>query len=289
VAVQWVQLGAGQTLVASARGAWIQRAELGAMTLNGPMPDAHPATIETTRQLLDGAIIAAEANAAPECAPPITAVRWAWYLVGQWYCAHHSVALLPELIARFKAAGDGDLAEFAAVKLEEERGHDLLPLADLRALGYDAEALVASVKPAPSVAAVVEYARSCAHGAQPAEFFGYVYALERRVLFWDEQLLGSIRGVLAGDVDALSGIRAHVEEFDQDHVAQALAFITGLPARRRGDIALGCHRTAQVLSAAWPGEHPPEAQLDAWLSPFRSPAARVTSATEEENDGVQSV
>lgn len=258
MSVQWVQLEAGQTLVASTRGAWIQQAELGAMTLDGPMPAGHPATIDTTRHLLDGAILAAEANAAPEWAPEISAIRWAWHLVGQWYCAHHSVALLPQLIARLEAAAEDDLAEFAGVKLEEERGHDRFPLADLRSLGFDAEALVAGVSPAPSVAAVVEYARSCARGARPAEFFGYVYALERRVLFWDEQLLGSIEAVLPDGVDALSGIRAHVEEFDRGHVGQALAFITGLPARHRSDIALGCHRTAHILSRAWPGEHPPD-------------------------------
>lgn len=287
--VQWVQLGEGQTLVASERGAWIQRAELGAMTLTGPMPTGHPATLETTRHLLDGALAAGEMNARPESAPPLTPMRWAWHLVGQWYCAHHSVALLPELVARCEASGERDLAEFAAVKLEEERGHDLLPLADLAALGYDAEALVTGVGPAPSVAAVVEYARSCARGAEPAEFLGYVYALERRVLFWDERLLGSVRAVLPSDVDALSGIRAHVEEFDTGHVEEALAFITELPARHRSAIALGCHRTAQVLSAGWPGEHPSEAQLTAWLTPFRGSTASIHPATQEENHGIRPV
>jgi hypothetical protein len=80
-----------------------------------------------------------------------------------------------------------------------------------------------------------------------------------------------------------------VEEFDTGHVEEALAFINGLPARHRSAIALGCHRTAQVLSAAWPGEQPSEAQLTAWLAPFRGPAASTHPATKEENHGVRPV
>jgi pyrroloquinoline quinone (PQQ) biosynthesis protein C len=277
VAAQWVQLGAGNTLVASRRGAWIQRPELGALTLAGEMPEDQPATVETTRHLLDGAITAAVQRGAPAAGPPaLTPLRWAWYLVGQWHCAHNSVALLPELIDRCRADGRDDLAQFAQLKLEEERGHDRLPLADLRALGYDAEAVVERIAPAPSVSAALAYARSCVRGADPAEFFGYVYALERRVLYWDERLLSSVTGVLPAGVDAVSGIRAHVADFDGEHVEEAVRVVSALPARDRARIALGAYRTTEILCTDLPGEHPPEAQLDEWLSPFCDRPVSIT-------------
>ncbi len=106
MAVQWVHLGADEVLVASKAGAWVQRPEPGTLGLSGAMPDSLPATDQTTRHLLDGAIAAAEQRAtvaaqraAPRRrTPPLTARRWAWHLVGQWHCAHHSVALLPAVI-----------------------------------------------------------------------------------------------------------------------------------------------------------------------------------------------
>src|SRR2546423_1623285 len=123
MSVQWVHLGAGQTLVAANRGAWIQRPQLGALALTGQMPDSLPASSETTRYLLDGAIGAAEREAPRLQLRPTTLQSWAHDLASQWYCAHHSVALLPELIERFAANDRRDLAAFAQDKFEEESGH----------------------------------------------------------------------------------------------------------------------------------------------------------------------
>jgi len=267
--VQWVHLGAGETLVASGEGAWVQRPELGALWFSGAMPDSLPATVASTRQLLDGAIAAAE-RAAPVAVPaPITARRWAWQLVSQWHCAHHSVALLPALIARFDTTGREELAEFARLKLEEEEGHDRLPLADLRALGYDAEALVARTSPMPVVGIALDYARSCVRGEHPVEFLGYVYALERRVLRVSDEWFTRLQEVLPAGIEAASGVRAHATEFDHRHVEESVAFIARLPADDRTRIALGCHRVCEILGTASPGQDPGEDELERWLSPFR--------------------
>jgi hypothetical protein len=272
MSAQWVQLPDGTTLVASQAAAWLQPPVTAALGLRGPMPDSVPATADTTRHLLDGAIAAAE-RAAPPAAdePPITATRWAWHLVAQWYCAHHSVDLLPEAVACYDAAGRPDLAAFARRKLEEERGHDLFPLADLRALGYDADSLVRALAPPPSVHALVDYARGCVRGPQPVELLGYIYALERRVICIPETCLTELAGVLPAGVEAASGIRAHVSELDPEHVEEAITFITGLGAPDRTLIALGCFRTTRMTSAGRAAPLPGDAELDAWMSPFRRP------------------
>jgi hypothetical protein len=263
--VQWLHLGAGEMLVASNECAWIEQPELGSPWFAGPMPDSLPPTVQSTRQLLDGAIAAAERAAPRPEIPPPSPRRWAWNLVSQWHCAHHSVALLPGVIERFAAVGRQDLARFACLKLEEELGHDQLPLDDLRALGYNAEAVVDRTRPSPEVVAALQYARSCVGGEHPVEFFGYVYVLERRVLRLSDEWFAALDAVLPPGVEAASGVRAHATDFDVEHVAEAVSFIAGLPADDRTRIAAGCYRTTDILCAPRSGQHPSEAQLQDWL------------------------
>jgi hypothetical protein len=255
MSVQWVHLGEGETLVAAGRGAWMQRSQFGALGLSGPMPDDAPASIATTRNLLDGAIAAAERAAPPVTRPPMTLDRWAADLAGQWYCAHHSVALLPALIQRFADLQRPDLADFAREKLDEECGHDAFPLADLRALGYDADDFVLTAGPTAEAEAMVQYARACARGDHPIEFLGYAYTLERRVHRLSDEWFAAVQGVLPAGVEAMSGVRAHASRFDTGHVEQAIAFFTGLPGPDRARIAASCYRTTQISCAALAAEH----------------------------------
>lgn len=270
MSVQWAHLGAEGVLLASDRGAWLQQpalATFGTLGFVAPMPDDNPATEETTRHLVDGAITAAERAARSIEEPAMTPLRWAWNLISQWHCAHHSVALLPELIERFQHTNCAELAQFATRKLEEERGHDQFAIDDLTALGYDAEQVVRHVPPAPTVEAGLDYARDCVHGKTPVEFLGYAYALERRVLNLKDWL-PSLAAVLPPGVDAASGVRAHVNELDTEHVDEAIAFFTGLPGTDRTAIATGCYRTTQICCAWSPDQIPSDAELEGWLSRF---------------------
>jgi hypothetical protein len=293
MAVQWAQLGDGQVLVASERGAWIQHSGLGglgmlgALALSEPMPDTQPATEEMTRRLLDGAIAAAERAASSIEEPPLTARRWAWNLVSQWHCAHHSLALWPGVIERFEASGRPDLAQFARQKLEDELDHDRFALDDLEALGYDAEAAVAHIPPAPTVTAALEYARSCVTGEEPAALLGYMYTLERRVLNLDDDWLNALDAVLPAGVDAATGVRVHASDLDIEHVHEAITFFARLPAADRTAIAIGCYRTTQICCDWSPGQIPSDAQLDDWFSRFQvanvaSPDAATAMTKEEE-------
>jgi hypothetical protein len=284
MSVQWAHLGAEGVLVASDRGAWLQRpglATFGTLGFVGPMPDDHPATEQTMRHLLDGAIALAERAAEPIEEPSITPIRWAWNLVSQWHCAHHSVALLPALIERFEDIRRPDLTQFARRKLDEERGHDRFAIADLTALGYDGERVVRHVPPAPTVTAGLDYARGCVRGRRPVEFLGYAYTLERRVLNLGGEWLAGLYAVLPPDLEAASGVRAHVDELDAEHVREAIEFFSGLPATDRTAIAIGCYRTTQICCAWSRDQIPSDAELTSWLSPFRATnatPARPTSA-----------
>jgi hypothetical protein len=231
------------------------------------MSDRVPSTVASTGQLLDGAIALAEREAPKVTQPPMTTRRWAWYLAGQWYCAHHSVALLPELAERFEAAGRSELADFARLKYEEEHGHDQFAIDDLQALGFNAAALTHAVPPVPSAAALVDYARACVRGQEPSRFLGYVYALERRVLRLTDAWFERLGEQLPPGAPIATGLRAHATVLDHEHVAQAVEFICRLPARDRASIALGAHRATEISCALAPNAFPPEDELESWLAP----------------------
>lgn len=266
MSAQWVALRSGETLIASSRGAWIQAPQAAALELRGSMPPGTPATLETTRHLLDGAIAAAERGAAPADQWPPTVSTWALGLVDQWYTAHHSVALLPAAVQRYEAMGRLELATFARLKLEEEAGHDLLPLADVRALGYDADAVVRKVRPGRTAREAVQFARDCVRAPSPVAFLGYIYALERRVIRIDEEALRALEGALPSGVQAASGVRAHALEFDREHVEELVRFISDLPAGDRADITIACHATASILAAAPPANDEHELERERELA-----------------------
>lgn len=279
--MQWVRLGPDELLVASSRGAWIQRAEPGALGLDDPMPPALPATSETMRYLLDGAMAVAERSTPRLDGPlPMTPRRWAWQLAGQWYCAHHSIALIGEVAERYAASGRRELEEFARRKFEEEHGHDQLALDDLSSLGYDAEDLIQAVTP-PVVTAVVDYARSCARGEHPVDFLGYVHVIERDVTRLTADWFAALDAVLPAGVDAAWGLRSHAIDLDHEHVDEGHAFFARLPADDRTRIALACHRTTQIMKTPLPGQYPSESELQQRLSRYEHTSGGVAAASNQ--------
>ncbi len=242
--------------MANSKGAWIQRPQGAALELIGSMPAITPGAKASTRHLLEGAIAAAERAAPESSSSPFTTVTWALALVDQWYTAHHSVALLPLAIERYEDMNRADLARFAGRKLVEERGHDALPLADLRALGYDAGRVVQRVPAGKMAQALVAFGRETVAGPSPVSFFGYVFALERRVTRITGATLQALDRELG--VQAASGVRAHATEFDCAHVEELVEFVAGLPADERTEIALASHATAAICAAqpdpAWDAE-----------------------------------
>jgi pyrroloquinoline quinone (PQQ) biosynthesis protein C len=173
-------------------------------------------------------------------------------LVDQWYTAHHSVALLPVAAERYESMQRPELVRFARQKLQEEAGHHQLPLNDLRALGYDPEAAVKEVPPGPIARALVQYARDCVHGPEPVAFFGYIFALERRVIRITDDALRTLGSALPNGVEATSGVRAHAVEFDHQHVEEMVAFVSALPAddRTGGGAGLLRHGRAHLQTRA---------------------------------------
>jgi hypothetical protein len=278
VAAQWVQLGE-RILLASDHGAWTAAPRRSGAVFLLPMAGDRPATAASTRQLLDGAIAAGERRAPAGAAPEMSAARWAWWLTGQWRSARDSIALIPRAIERFRSDRRAELAAFAEGKLADEQGHERFPLDDLRALGYDAEALVEAVPADPGVLAGLDYARRSLEGPYPLEFLGYMYTLERRMARITPEWLDDVERALPGGCGATSALRLHAGALDREHVEAAVTFIAGLPAGDRAAVATGCFRTTELRCAGLRGAQPTEAELQTWFAPFaRAPVCAAAAA-----------
>jgi hypothetical protein len=199
----------------------------------------------------------------------MTARRWAWELVNQWYVATESIRLLEAAVERYTELGRRDLAGFTELRLAGERGHDEFPLDDLSALGYDAEAVVRQVSPAAAAKALIAYGRAALRGDTPIELLGYIHAMERHVIRLSPAWFADLQRVLPDGVEAASGLRAHAGTLDTDHVEEAIGFFAGLPAEDRTTLAIGCYRTTRVRNAPTGGRDPSPAELEMSLAPLQ--------------------
>ncbi|HEX8436972.1 iron-containing redox enzyme family protein [Archangium sp.] len=170
--------------------------------------DAHP----RARQLFEGTL---------------DAETYAHYLVQTYHYVRWTTPLLALAGRRMTARGQHPvLAGLLLQKAQEETGHEKWLLADLRNLGWSAEA-VEHAPLSPAVEAYVAWNRFTAEAGSPTAFLGTAYVLEA---------LSSLRaGVAARNLRERSGIpgihkavtflRGHGDA-DEGHVAE-LATILG--------------------------------------------------------------
>lgn len=275
--VEWIEIWPGVTIVANAERAWLHRID--------PFDSADPfaaemtgaGSLETTRQLLDGAIgFAQRAISRYDRRPALSEARWVWRLAGFYHTTNATPRLMAEAAARFRAAGRRDLAEYAEEKVRDEAGHDELALRDLRALGYDAEALVAELIP-PTAADLVAWFTHCVRGVHPIDCLGYAYALERLAVTNSREYIEQVERVLPSGVRATRCLRVHsATSADARHVEDALNTIAALPAADRRRVARACHQTALIACAPPPEGNLLETTLRQRVTAFKLRSITVT-------------
>ncbi|MCA9538302.1 MAG: hypothetical protein KC620_05410 [Myxococcales bacterium] len=250
VSLEWAAVGPGEVIVADERRAWVhQTSELNfgdpfAEPMHGPGSEA------TTGKLLEGAIglglraARAKATGAP---PPLTLERWAWRLCGLYHLTTHTPALLSEAEARFRAAGRAELADWAEAKRIDERDHDRLALLDLEAMGYDAEATVARLRP-PVALAMVAWFETAARAPLPLGVIAYAHTVERLALRFGQPYLDRVAALKPGvRITRCLKIHSGVGS-DVRHVAENIALVARLPAAERARIVVACRQIAQLSS-----------------------------------------
>jgi len=272
--IQWARIAPGKFVVASPSRVSLHE-EVG--TLEGPFssPPQGPASLEATRMLLDGSIGLAQREPVLARAPqPLTKLRWVYRLAGYFQTTHATPKLMIEASQRFREQGRGALAAWAEMKSRDERGHDELALRDLKALGYDAEALVQACVP-ETAAALVEFFTALVRCPEDgAGCVGYAYSLERLAATRSAAEITAVQNVLGSNIDATRCLRVHsAAGSDASHVDDIVALAAGLSFHERERISRAAYETT-LLARTPRGPALGEDDLAALFAPFH----RVASA-----------
>lgn len=266
IAMEWAEVVPGCIVVATADRIWLHTPVFNGQPDPFALPMEGPGSVETTRQLLDGAIGAAGRRKpapapqqapsqtlqqappqAPQGTPPLTPARWAWRLAGYYQTTHATPRLMAAAAERFAAAGRDALAAWARDKVRDEAGHDRLALRDLDALGYDAARLVDALVP-PTAAALVRYFEArVLEDDDPIGCVGYAYALERLALERGARDIAAVEAILPRGVVATRCLRVHsAAGSDAAHVDETVRLVTQLTAGERTRVARACYETAII-------------------------------------------
>src|SRR5215510_934907 len=280
--IEWAQLTPETVVVATRECSWLH--QLDAFDPDDPFarPMQCVGSLATTRNLLDGAISAAQQIAQETVSqeggrPQLTEARWVWRLAGYYHTTHATPRLMAEAAARFAAAGRHALASYALEKVRDEGGHDELALADLRALGFCAEAVVAELVP-PTASALVDYFALCVRAANPVGCVGFAYALERLAVTNGRDYIRQVEAALPSGARATRCLRVHsAASADANHVEDALKVTAALPAEDRRLVARACYETALIACSPPPGGHITESALRRRVAALKPQPSTQTS------------
>ncbi|OYD96384.1 hypothetical protein CDG76_06165 [Nostoc sp. 'Peltigera membranacea cyanobiont' 210A] len=226
--------------------------------------------IAQTQKLLDRAIAYAWHTVKSDRKPPkLTRIRWVWQLAALYHLTHSTVPLMEEAAQRFSTAGHRCLAQWAAQKAREERGHDQLALLDIQAMGYEAEAVVEALVP-PVAKTLLDYFTRSVQTSYPISCVGYSYTMERLAMGIDENYIQAVEALLPSNIQATRCLRVHSSVgSDVEHVDKTIEMLAGL-TEERACVAIACYDTALLYFRSPNEGYMSEEELQNVLKPLKS-------------------
>jgi hypothetical protein len=230
---------------------------------------SHAEKIAQTQKLLDRAIAYAWHTVKSDRRPPkLTSTRWVWQLAASYHLTHTYPRLIEEASRRFAAFGRNNLAQWAAQKAREERGHDRLALLDIQSMGYKAEAVVEALIP-PSATVLGNYLTQSVHTSDPISCVGYSYTLERIATGIKEKHIHSVEALLPSGICATRCLRVHSSiGGDVEHVKETVEMVAGLAHDKCVRVAIACYETALLYFNPLQSDYIPEEELQLILKPL---------------------
>jgi pyrroloquinoline quinone (PQQ) biosynthesis protein C len=208
-------------------------------------PTASTSQTAITRKLLDGAILGAKNAVLSSSRPPaLNRSRWVWRLAGSYHLCKQTEQLMKEAARRFSLEERWSLAQWAAQKAKEERGHDRLALLDIQSMGYDAKAVVKILVP-PAAKALINYFTQSVQASDPIACVGYTYAMERLATGIGEKYIKKVEALLPPNTNATRCLRVHSSVgADADHVEETVEMVANLTTEERTSVVKASYETA---------------------------------------------
>jgi hypothetical protein len=245
--VEWIVLPGDIAIVATETGQVWQLA-LGSFGENSPFEremvgEGSPLS---TAALLNQAIAAGfgrqEQDSEDEA---ISLPQYVYNLVGTYHNARRTPENYLLAAKQMRALGRPEIASYLEIHALEETGHDRLIIKDLTALGLPAERLVAGIIP-DGVKILVEIFDSYSSSDYPIGCIGYSYCFEYTAAMKPKSQVDAMQALCPPGIDASRFLRTHsCLGSEVGHVEDLVAFIAGLPARDRIDIAQAAYHTAK--------------------------------------------
>ncbi len=266
--IEWARIAPDTVVVATAERVWVYRPSSGDRNHFFTQPMNCAGSVATTQKLLDTSIVLAKRAVSLSRPPALSSTLWIWQLAGQYHLTHSGPPLMEEAQERFAAADRKTLAEWAAHKAIEERGHDRLALLDIQSMGYDAEAVVKALFP-PSAQVLLDYFNRSVQAPDPISCVGYVYTMERLALAVGEEHIQAVEALLPPGIRATRCLRVHSSVgSDVEHVEESVEMVAGLSPEERTRIAVACYETALLFFSSNQKGYPSDQELQQVLKPL---------------------
>lgn len=232
-------------------------------------------SLSKTRKLLDRAIVLAAKDTLPNCKPPaLTPSRWIWQLAASYHLTHSTGLLMEAAAGRFAVLGRRSLAQWAAQKAREEKGHDRLALLDIQSMGYEAEAVVKALIPASAIALLNFFTQSV-QAADPISCVGYCYTMERLAMNIKAEHIQLVEAILPPDTYATRCLRMHsCLGSDVKHVEETVKIAAVLTSQERTNITVACYETALLYFNSLKQNYISEVELQQVLSQLKLDTCR---------------
>jgi pyrroloquinoline quinone (PQQ) biosynthesis protein C len=258
-----------QTIVVTEDGIWVRSFNRDCSRPTQSFPN-NIGSIETTKKLLDTAIVLGKRAASVEQElPALSVTNWVWSLINQYHSTHSTPVLMEEASIHFAARGNKHLAAWAEQKAIEETGHDRLALLDIESLGYKAQDLVQAFM-SPSAKSLLDYFISSVENPDPIGVVGYSYTLERISLAVKKRHIQAIEAIIPSGINATRCLRVHSSiGSDVEHVEETIAMVARLTPAERNRIAIACYETARLYFNTSEQDFPLATQLQEQLQPFK--------------------
>lgn len=266
--VEWVTITPDKVVVANTANVWI----CSPFANDGQFAESMSGKGNTavTRNLLDGAMAAAEMAVPVSCNPPtLTPNQLVWQLVSAYHLGKATPILMKEAGQRFAIALRHDLSNWAFERAKEEADHDRLALLDIKSLGYRAEELVEAITPSVATT-LLDYFQRSVNDSDPIDCVGYIHATERLSHKERKQHIRAIDDLLPENINATRCLRVrnHCGN-DAEKVESNADLIARLSSPERTRVIRACYETSLLLFSLPRAGYLLEAELEEILKPFK--------------------
>jgi pyrroloquinoline quinone (PQQ) biosynthesis protein C len=265
---EWARVAPDKVVVASADRVWLYQPSSGNSSDLFAQPMSGAGSVATTQKLLDTSIVLAKRAVSSSRPPALSLMLWIWNLAAQYHLTHSVPQLMEEAAQRFATSGREALAQWAAQKAIEERGHDRLALLDIQSLGYDAKAVVQALVPPPAQVLFDYFTRSV-QTPDPIACVGYSYTQERLALAIGDERIQAVETLLPPGTNATRFLRVHSGVgSDVEHVQESVEMVAGLTPEERTRVAIACYETALLYFSSSQKGYPSDEELQQILEPL---------------------